>query len=274
MSECIRCGDPLEGASRCPRCGARDTRPPESHAPIEGLPVLIEKKTAEHDVARFGSVTAPLSTISAGRPLSRWILISVTVGLLLVFLILTLLKDPLRIFREEPPGQNRGSGMQAIPAGAPGGSGPGAATPSLGPGASRIPPADLSLSIHHPDPRRLPPRQVHGLADGDPPVCWVPRDEEETLILDVGAELSWSHLLLYRCSLPAARTSPPPELVIEVSTPGQARKRMLRLRNEDAPTRVDLGGLLSDQLILTLRPPHAAAGLSGIVGYHFEDQEQ
>jgi hypothetical protein len=222
----------------------------------------------------FGSVTAPLSAISARRPASRWILISVTVGLLLVFLILTLLKDPLRIFREEPPGQNRGSGMQAVPAGGPGRAGPYEATPSLGPGATHIPPDSLTLSIHNAETRSIPPQMVHGLADGDPPVCWVPRDEGETLVIDAGTERSWSHLLLYRCSLPSARISPAPELIIEVSTPGQARSRMLRLRNEDAPTRVDLGGLLSDQLILTLRPPHAAAGLSGIVGYHFEDQEK
>ncbi len=274
MSECRRCGDPLDGATRCPRCGARDTRPPDSENPIGGFPVLIEKKTAEHDVARFGSVTAPLSTISTGRPLSRWILISVTVGLLLMFLVLTLLKDPLRIFREEPPGQKRGSAMQAAPPGGHPGSGPTAETPSLGPGANRIPPEEMRLAIRHPDPGKVPAQQVQGLATGEPPVCWVPRDEAETLVVDAGVERSWSHLLLYRCSLPSVRPTPVPELVIEVRTHGQARSRMLRLRSEDAPTRVDLGGLLSDQLILTLRPTHAAAGLSGVVGYHFEDQDQ
>ncbi|MFH1531151.1 MAG: hypothetical protein ABIK09_10525 [Pseudomonadota bacterium] len=272
MSECNRCGDPLDGASRCPRCGAHNPQPPDPDSPIGGFPVLVEKRTAEHEVARFGSVTGPQSAVTARRPLSRWILITVTVGLLLMFLILTLMKDPLKIFRAEPPGQGRGGGIQAV--GGVGAEGPDQEPPSLGPGATRLPSDQMELSIHHSDPEKVPPLSVQGLADGDPPVCWVPRDEDETLIIDAGFERSWSHLLLYRCSLPSAGVTPPRELTIEVRTPGQARSRLLHLRNEDAPNRVDLGGLLSDQLILTLRPARTAAGLSGVEGYHFEDKEQ
>jgi len=267
MNECNRCGDPLNGASRCPRCGSRNTNPPGSVGPIGGFPVLVDKRTAEQEIL-FGSVTAPLSAVTARRPLSRWILITVTVGLLLIFLILTLMKDPLRIFREEPPGQNRTGGVQAVPVGDLS-----QETPTLGPGATHLPSDQMILSIQRPDPHDVPPLPVQGLADGDPPVCWVPRDEDESLVIDAGVERSWSHLLLYRCSLPSARTTPPKELTVEVRTPGQTRSRLLRLRNEDTPTRVDLGGLLADQLILTLSPAAAAAGLSGIVGYHFEEKE-
>ena len=233
----------------------------------------MEKKTAEHDIARFGPVTGSLGIVTPGRPVGRWILIMITLGLLLIFLILTLLKDPLRIFREGPPGQARGGAAQQGDPGLPGGPGTSLAPPALGPHATRLPSETLSLSIRHPDPTLIPPLQVQGLASGKPPVCWVPRDDEEELVIDAGEDRSWSHLLLHRCSLPGAGASDPVELNIEVGTPGGTRSRLLRLRSDDAPTRVDLGGILSDQLILTLQPTRTTAGLSGVVGYYFEEQE-
>lgn len=259
------------GASRCPRCGVRRTRPPDSDNPIGGFPVLVDKKTAEQDVARFGSVTAPLGAVVARRSVTRWILVMITTALLLVFLILTLMKDPLNIFGEDPPGRGRGSTAQSVSSEV---AHPGAAEreiPSLGPGAVRLQPQELQVYVEHSDSERSRPVDVEGLADGDPPTCWVPHEDSERLIVDAGTGRSWSHLLLYRCSLPSAHAEAPPELTVEVSTPAGQRLRLLRLRMGDAPTRVDIGGIRIDQLVLTLRPIHASSGLSGVVAFHFED---
>jgi len=232
----------------------------------------LDKKTAEHEVARLGGVTSPHSAVSNQRTFSRWILISATAALLLLFLILTVMKDPLRVLGEKPSKQVSGGAAHAVPAGR-GQAGADPETPALGPGAARLLPEELRLSIRHPDPERVPPVPVQGLADGEPPICWVPRDDYEHLVIDAGAERSWSHLLLFRCSLPSVAISTTQELAVRVSIPGQARSRLLLLGGEDAPTRVDLGGLMSDQLVLTLSPTRAAAGLSGIAGYHFKPKE-
>jgi len=235
--------------------------------------VLLEKKTTEHDIQRFGSMTSPMSTVSVdAHPLSRWVLITITVCLLFVFLVLTLMKDPLRIFREEPPGLSKGTGLTALPAGnLDAGTNSMNETLSLWPGRVTIPPNELQISIHHPDSRRIPPLQIQGLADGHPPTCWVPHDAEEQLVLDGGKVRSWSHLLLHRCSLPGANTAVPPELTVKVHTADGSRSRVLRLRAGNAPTRVDLGGQLAERFLLTLHPVNSAAGLSGIVAYYFEE---
>ena len=262
------------GATRCPRCGVRRTRPPDTDNPIGGFPVLVDKKTAEQDVARFGSVTAPLGVVVPRRSVTRWILIMITTALLLIFLILTLMKDPLNIFREDPPGLGRGSAARSVSTEVGQlGSGDGD-IPSLGPGAVRLPPDELQVYIGHSDSKPAPPVDVEGLADGDPPTCWVPQEDGERLIVDAGARRLWSHLLLYRCSLPNAGAEEAPELTVELSTAAGHRLRLLRLRKEDAPTRVDIGGIETDQLVLTLRPTHASSGLSGVVGFHFEEATQ
>ena len=212
-----------------------------------------------------------MSAVSGrARPLSRWVLITITVSLLLVFVVLTLMKDPLRIFREEPPGRNR-SGLTALPVGNTGAGTSGNETPSLWPGGVVIPPDELQISIDHPEPRRVPNALVQGLADGQPPTCWVPRDPKEQLVLDGGKVRSWSHLLLFRCSLPDADSAASTELTVEVHTADGSRSRLLLLRAGDAPTRVDLGGQMAERFLMTLHPVNRAAGLSGVVAYHFEE---
>jgi len=234
--------------------------------------VLLEKRSPDLETGRFGAVTTSFPVPQPSRPRSgRLLLIAVTVTLLMAFLVLTVMKDPVRIFREDPRAAAAGSGAgQAVPQGRIGGQDPDDIPLSLGPEQYRVPPEDLLLTLIPAGAAEVPLVDLGGLTDGSPPVCWVPRHQGETIEIDAGGIRSWSHLLLYRCSLPDA-SDQQGEVQAEVTLGGGYQTRVMRLSPGASPTRLDLAGHVSDRLFVSLTPSGGSSGLSGVVAYCFKE---